>query len=86
MWDEMYEALKEDLAEVADKVTVQGITLHVENPIKNLEAHRITTYTETLSTGHWFILSIDSKEMIYGPSLEERNIAFIQMTPFIYTY
>ena len=34
MWDEMYEALKEDLAEVADQITVQGITLHVENPIK----------------------------------------------------
>ena len=86
MWDEMYEALKEDLSEVADKVTIQGITLHVENPIKNLEAHRITPYTETLSTEHWFIVSIDSKEMIYELSLEERNIAFIQMTPFIYTY
>lgn len=81
MWDEMYEALKEELAEVADKVTVQGITLHVENPIKNLEAHRITAYTETLSTEHWFILSIDSKEMIYGPSLEERNIAFYTDDP-----
>ncbi|MBR9656775.1 MULTISPECIES: TrmB family transcriptional regulator [Bacillus] len=81
MWDEMYEALKEDLAEVADTVTVQGITLHVENPIKNLEAHRITTYTETLSTEHWFILSIDSKEMIYGPSLEERNVAFYTDDP-----
>ena len=33
-----------------------------------------------MSTEHWFIVSIDSKEMIYGPSLEERNIAFIQMT------
>lgn len=77
----MYEALKEDLSEVADKVTIQGITLHVENPIKNLEAHRITPYTETLSTEHWFIVSIDSKEMIYGPSLEERNIAFYTDDP-----
>lgn len=74
----MYEALKEDLSVVADKVTVQGITLH---PIKNLEAHRITAYTETLSTEHWFILSIDSKEMIYGPSLEERNITFYTDDP-----
>ncbi|MGH0692840.1 TrmB family transcriptional regulator [Bacillus cereus] len=81
MWDEMYEALKEDLSEVADKVTIQGITLHVENPIKNLEAHRITPYTETLSTEHWFIVSIDSKAMIYGPSLEERNIAFYTDDP-----
>ena len=86
MWDEMYEALKEDLSEVADKVTIQGITLHVENPIKNLEAHRITPYTETLSTEHWFIVSIDSKEMIYGYHLKSVILLFIQMTPFIYTY
>lgn len=83
----MYEALKEDLSEVADKVTIQGITLHVENPIKNLEAHRITPYTETLSTEHWFIVSIDSKEMIYEcHHLKSVILLFIQMTPFIYTY
>ena len=81
MWDEMYEVLKEELFEVADKVRVQGITLHVENPIKNLETHRITPYTEKLSTEHWFILLIDSKEMIYGPSLEERHIAFYTDDP-----
>ena len=86
MWDEMYEALKEELCEVADKVSVQGITLHVENPIKNLEAHRITPYTETLSTEHWFIVSIDSKEMIYEYQLKSVILLFIQMTPFIYTY
>ena len=34
-----------------------------------------------MSTEHWFIVSIDSKEMIYGPSLEERNIAFYTDDP-----
>ncbi|MEK4841365.1 TrmB family transcriptional regulator [Bacillus sp. FSL L8-0152] len=81
MWDDMYEVLKEELSEVADKVTVQGITLHVENPIKSLEIHRITPYTETQSTKNWFILSIDSKEMIYGPSLEKRSVAFYTDDP-----
>ncbi|HDR7950774.1 TPA: TrmB family transcriptional regulator [Bacillus toyonensis] len=81
MWDDMYGGLKEELFEVADKVKVQGITLHVENPIKGLDIHRITPYTETLSTEHWFILSIDSKEMIYGPALEERNVAFYTDDP-----
>ncbi len=81
MWDDMYEMLKEELVEAVNKVTVQGITLHVENPIKNLEIHRITPYTETRSTEHWFILSIDSKEMIYGPSIEERSVAFYTDDP-----
>lgn len=81
MWDDMYGELKEELTQAAEKVTVQGITLHVENPIGNLEIHRITPFTETPSTERWFILSIDSKEMIYGPSLEERSIAFYTNDP-----
>ncbi|WP_423798320.1 TrmB family transcriptional regulator [Neobacillus sp. SAB-20_R2A] len=82
MWDDMYEVLKDELAEAAaDNVTMQGITIHVENPIKNLEVHRITTFTETPSTERWFILSIDSKEMIYGPSIEERSVAFYTDDP-----
>lgn len=82
MWDDMYEVLKDELAEAAaDNVTIQGITIHVENPIKNLEVHRITTFTETPSTERWFILSIDSKEMIYGPSIKERSVAFYTDDP-----
>lgn len=81
IWDDMYEVIKETLSEVANKVSVQGVTLHVENPIGNLEAHRITSFTETPTTEHWFILSIDSKEMIYGPTFEERNVAFYTDDP-----
>ncbi|XRG79858.1 helix-turn-helix domain-containing protein [Rossellomorea sp. GAMAL-10_SWC] len=81
MWDEMYEVLKKDLVHATEKATIQGITLHVENPIGNLESHRITPFTETKSTNHWFILSIDSKEMIYGPSIEERSVAFYTNDP-----
>jgi HTH-type transcriptional regulator, sugar sensing transcriptional regulator len=81
MWDEMYEVLKKELVHATEKATIQGITLHVENPIGKLESHRITPFTETKSTDHWFILSIDSKEMIYGPSNEERSIAFYTNDP-----
>ncbi|PEL13315.1 TrmB family transcriptional regulator [Bacillus sp. AFS017336] len=81
MWDEMYEVLKKELIEASETVTIQGITLHVEDPIENLEIHRITPFTETKSTEHWFILSIDSKEMIYGPSTNERSIAFYTDDP-----
>ncbi|MEH7350300.1 TrmB family transcriptional regulator [Gottfriedia acidiceleris] len=81
MWDEMYEVLKKELVHAIEKATIQGITLHVDNPIGNLESHRITPFTETKSTDHWFILSIDSKEMIYGPSIEERSVAFYTNDP-----
>ncbi|KQL39325.1 transcriptional regulator [Bacillus sp. FJAT-25509] len=81
MWDEMYEVLKKELVHATENATIQGITLHVENPIGNLESHRITPFTETKSTDHWFILSIDSKEMIYGPSIEERSVAFYTNDP-----
>jgi len=49
--------------------------------LKNLDIHRITNFTETPSTERWFILSIDSKEMIYGPSVKERSIAFYTDDP-----
>ncbi|HWO96283.1 MAG TPA: helix-turn-helix domain-containing protein [Bacillus sp. (in: firmicutes)] len=81
MWDDMYDALKEDLQQAADRVKVQGITLHVKNPVKHVDVHRITNFTETPSSEHWFILSIDAKEMIYGPSLEERSMAFYTDDP-----
>lgn len=81
MWDDMYDVLKEDLEQTAARVNVQGITLHVENPIEHVDVHRITNFTETPSSEHWFILSIDAKEMIYGPSLEERSMAFYTDDP-----
>ncbi|ULT54929.1 TrmB family transcriptional regulator [Neobacillus drentensis] len=81
MWDDMYEVLKKDLIQATETAIVQGITLHVENPIGDLEIHRNTPFTETPSTDHWFILSIDSKEMIYGPSIEERSVAFYTDDP-----
>jgi len=81
MWDDMYMALEEHLAAAAETAMVKGITIHVENPLNTIETHRITPFTETSSTEHWFILSIDSKEMIYGPSFEERSIAFYTDDP-----
>ncbi|MCM3217031.1 helix-turn-helix domain-containing protein [Niallia taxi] len=81
IWDDLYRELQDDLAEASNKVTLKGITIHVENPLNNLESHRITPFTETSSTEHWFILSIDSREMLYGPSFEERSIAFYTDDP-----
>ncbi|WP_407656745.1 TrmB family transcriptional regulator [Lysinibacillus yapensis] len=81
LWDDMYEVLKEDLEEAAKRVDIKGITINVENPISKLDTHRPTQYTQASTTEHWFILSIDAQEMIYGPSLESRNLAFYTDDP-----
>ncbi len=81
MWDDMYEELREDLEEVSQKVQIQGITLHVHHPVKNIDLHRITSFTEAPTSAKWFILSVDAKEMIYGSSLHERKLAFYTDDP-----
>ncbi|MFC7686287.1 TrmB family transcriptional regulator [Ureibacillus sp. GCM10028918] len=81
MWDDMYDVLKEDLEEAAKRIDIKGITIHVENPVSNLDTHRPTHFTETPTSEHWFILSVDEQEMIYGPSLEARNLAFYTNDP-----
>lgn len=81
MWDDIYNELEEDLHEAASRVAVQGITLHVANPPEHVDCHRITPFTETPTSEHWFIVSIDAKEMIYGPSFKERSVAFYTDDP-----
>lgn len=81
MWDDMYDILQEDLEEAAERVDVKGITFHVENPVSKLDIHRPTQFTEAQTSEHWFILSIDAQEMIYGPSLEARNLGFYTNDP-----
>ncbi|WP_097073738.1 TrmB family transcriptional regulator [Lysinibacillus xyleni] len=81
MWDDMYDVLKEDLEEAAKHIDIKGLTIHVNNPVSTIETHRPTQFTEALTSEHWFILSIDAQEMIYGPSLEARNLAFYTNDP-----
>jgi len=81
MWDDMYEELRKDLDEVDESVHIQGITLHVNEPVKGVDLHRITRFTEAPTSKKWFILSIDAKEMIYGSSLDGRELAFYTDDP-----
>ncbi|MGE7093180.1 TrmB family transcriptional regulator [Lysinibacillus sp. NPDC048646] len=81
MWDDVYEELREDLDRASQQVKVHGITLHVMEPLATLDQHRVTDYTEKTTTDHWFILSIDGKEMIYGPSPDNRELAFFTDDP-----
>ncbi|WP_419893436.1 TrmB family transcriptional regulator [Oceanobacillus kimchii] len=81
IWSDVYELLENELKQIDNNVKIQGITFHVDCPLLTLEKHRITSYTESADSDHWFILSIDSKEMIYGPSLKDREIAFYTDDP-----
>jgi sugar-specific transcriptional regulator TrmB len=81
MWDDMYEELRELLEEKSKSVSIKGITLHVENALPTLDEHRITSYTETITNPHWFIISVDGHSMIYGPSPQEREVAFFTNDP-----
>lgn len=76
MWDSMYELLREDIEQASQSVPVQGMTLHVKNPIPVLDQHRLTYFTEDKNSKQWFILSVDGKEMVYGASLDTEPAAF----------
>ncbi len=76
LWDDMYEEVREELEEVAEGVQIQGITLHVDHPIKTVDLHRITHFTEAPTSKRWFVLSIDAKEMIYGSYVNDCELAF----------
>ncbi|GED20063.1 TrmB family transcriptional regulator [Kurthia gibsonii] len=81
VWDDVYELLRPVLEEAAKKVTVHGITLHVENGLPTVDRHRATYFTEKPTASRWFIVSVDSTHMIYGPSLKERPLAFYTDDP-----
>ncbi|GEK29976.1 transcriptional regulator [Kurthia zopfii] len=81
MWDDLYELLAEDLREISKKVPVHGITLHVENGIETVDKHRSTFFTEKPNSNSWFIVSVDSSQLIYGPSISEDMNAFYTNDP-----
>ncbi len=77
----MYDTLREDIEEVSQHVEVHGITLYVEEHLASIDMHRATHYTRKTSTPHWFILSVDGQEMIYGHSPSNQETAFITNDP-----
>lgn len=81
MWEDMYEALYEAIQEAEQRVPIHGITFYVENPLATLEQHRMTHYTQKPSTPHWFIISVDGQQMIYGHVPSTQEIAFITTDP-----
>lgn len=81
MWDDMYNKLRPFLEARMTELAIHGITLHVENVIPSVDIHRITYFTERPTSSRWFIVSVDSEKLIYGPSLEEQSTAFFTNDP-----
>ncbi|MGM9924475.1 MAG: TrmB family transcriptional regulator [Bacillus sp. (in: firmicutes)] len=79
LWKEMYQRLENDLKDVKPDCRLQGIVFGVEEPLKSLELHRETSYTNSIGGNKWFILSIDGREMVYGH--ETGEIAFYTDDP-----
>ncbi|MGP7816427.1 TrmB family transcriptional regulator [Niallia sp. 01092] len=81
IWGPMYEEIENELKDVRKHANLKGIVFQVENPLPELNVHRQTSYVDNIGKNKWFILSIDGKEMIYGPSVEERATAFLTDDP-----
>ncbi|MFB6804077.1 TrmB family transcriptional regulator [Peribacillus butanolivorans] len=81
IWDKMYEKLEQELKDTAAHCNLKGIVFQVDNPLPGIDIHRKTSYVDNIGENKWFILSIDGKETIYGPSSEERETAFYTDDP-----
>lgn len=77
IWNPMYQELLPDLQEKAEKgCQLRGIAFEVDNPIAELIVHRKNTYMASLSSNKWFILSVDSRKLLYGHAAEKNENAF----------
>ncbi|MFD4931559.1 TrmB family transcriptional regulator [Peribacillus butanolivorans] len=81
IWDKMYEKLEQELKDTAAYCNLKGIVFQVDSPLPGIDIHRKTSYVDNIGENKWFILSIDGKETIYGPSSEERETAFYTDDP-----
>lgn len=77
IWNNMYLELLPDLQKCIERgCKVSGITFEVENPISGLEKHRGNKIHNNIQKKPWFILSSDSKKLLYGHSSEVNGNAF----------
>jgi sugar-specific transcriptional regulator TrmB len=82
IWNNMYSELLPDLQKCIKRgCKVSGITFEVENPISVLEKHRTSKIHNSVEKKPWFILSSDSKKLLYGHSAEVNGNAFYTEDP-----
>lgn len=82
IWNPMYSELLNDLQTcLARDCNISGITFEVECPLETLDKHRLKKINNLSNKKKWFILSVDSTELLYGNAAEENSNAFYTTDP-----
>ncbi|MFT9076077.1 TrmB family transcriptional regulator [Ethanoligenens sp.] len=77
IWGQMYEQLLPALKECrARGCRVAGIGHEIDTPMEGIEQHTRNKIHNTAKKTPWFILSVDSKKMLYGHAVEVNKDAF----------
>lgn len=77
IWNPMYHQLLPILEEKAKSdCRIRGIAFEIDDPISGLIVHRKNDYMSSLALNKWFILSADSKKLLYGHAAEKDENAF----------
>ena len=86
VWPHMYEILLPELKECKKRgCRILGISHEVENPLEGIEKHSKSKNHKTIENIPWFILSIDSKKLLYGYSVEaDKDTFYTEDTTHIY--
>ncbi len=82
IWNPMYSTLLADLQDCQERgCDIHGITFEIPQPINTLDKHRVNKFHTSFDKKNWFILSIDSAELLYGHSAEHNSNAFYTVDP-----
>lgn len=91
IWDSMYEKLLPELQACIERnCQVRGITFNVKTPLRNLSQyklskglskHKLNQYLLSADAKKWFIISVDSSELLYGDDSAISTKAFYTTDP-----
>lgn len=86
VWSHMYELLLPELKECKKRgCKVLGSSHEIDNPIEGIEKHCKSKTHNTIENMPWFVLSVDSKKLLYGYSVEvDRDAFYTEDTTHIY--
>lgn len=77
VWNQMYQLLVPELKKCKERgCKIIGIGHEIENPIEGIEQHCSHKKHNTIEKIPWFVLSADSKKLLYGYSAEVNKDAF----------
>ena len=77
VWSQMYDLLRPELESCKERgCRIAGIGHELEHPMEGIELHCKDKIHNTSENIPWFVLSVDSKKLLYGYSAEVDKDAF----------